>query len=307
MTGSRGSVVCAAAALLSVIVLCQVSHVPEHHRGRFAGRGAEPSPRGCAVPEFSDEELDAVELLTSKVRRARRLTAAQVAAGAQYLGTIKVVFHVIYYTQGGQDIGKLTAQQVQNQIDWLSDAYENLDFELHSVTYTNNQSWYFMTPGSSAETACKTALVVDSSRYLNIYSVDGVSNGLLGWATFPWDQAAQPNLDGVVIAQSTIPGNPPPYGEGDTAVHEVGHWCGLYHTFQGRCSPRNDLVADTPAEQTATSGCPVGKDTCRQAGLDPIENYMDYSYDNCMYRFSDGQYTRMSEQLQLYRPNALNP
>lgn len=299
------SVVLAGGALLSVLALCGLPSPAEQAPSRRAGRGAEPLPRGCAVRELTDAEVDAVELLTSKLRRARRLNAEQIAIGAEYLGTIKVAFHVIYYTQGSQEIGKLTLQQVQNQIDWLSAAYDNLDFELHDVTYTNNSSWYFMTPGSAAESACKNALSVDSSRYLNIYSVDG--GGLLGWATFPWDQAANPKLDGVVIAQSSIPGNPPPYGEGDTAVHEVGHWCGLYHTFQGRCSPRGDLVADTPAERTATSGCPTGKDTCRQPGLDPIENYMDYSYDSCMFRFSEGQYTRMSEQLQLYRPNAIYP
>jgi hypothetical protein len=66
-------------------------------------------------------------------------------------------------------------------------------------------------------------------------------------------------------------------------------------TFYGGCSAKGDFVADTPPERTPTSGCPAGKDTCAAPGLDPIHNYMDYSYDSCYTEFTAGQTQRMRD------------
>ena len=171
---------------------------------------------------------------------------------------------------------------------------------------TNSRKWWRMTPGSNAEAQAKNALAINPGGALNIYLCSPGQN-LLGWAVFPWTSQAGTNQDGVVIHYASLPGGTlSPYNLGGTASHEVGHYLGLYHTFQGgcdtgSCSSTGDLVCDTPAQSTATSGCPSGKDTCPATGLDPIHNYMDYSTDICYTNFSSGQDTRMNAAVNTYR------
>jgi hypothetical protein len=215
-------------------------------------------------------------------------------------GVIDVYVHVIHDGANGQ----LDAADIQAQLDVLASSFASAGWSFNHVStdYTDDAAWFAMTPGSSAESAAKAALRQGDAKALNLYTANP-AGGYLGWATFPWDYTSAPDSDGVVLLHSTLPGgSAAPYNEGDTGTHEVGHWLGLYHTFQGGCRGDGDLVVDTPAERSAAYGCPVGRDTCRSdAGDDPITNFMDYSDDVCMFEFTLEQAARMDAAWATYR------
>ncbi|MFP2906406.1 zinc metalloprotease [Pyxidicoccus sp. 3LFB2] len=197
----------------------------------------------------------------------------------------------------------MTTTQINNQLTVLNNAYASagISFTLAGTTTTNNSTWYTAGPGTSGESAMKNSLRRGTADDLNFY-ISKPGGGLLGWATFPSSYAGSPKMDGVVVLNSSLPGGASTnYNQGDTGTHEVGHWMGLYHTFQGGCSTTGDSVSDTPAEASPASGCPTGRDTCTSAGLDPITNFMDYSYDSCMNTFSAGQRSRMNSMWTTYR------
>jgi len=258
----------------------------------------------CAAPQPTalEQRLQAMQEQSWRSDRlARGQQVGQRAAGSV---TVPVWVHVINRGSGIAN-GDVPQSQIQDQIDVLNAAYAAtpFTFRLDGITRTTNTSWYTMSMGSSAEAAAKAALRVGGAGTLNLYTANP-GGGILGWATFPWSYAGASQNDGVVVLFSSLPGGSAvPYDEGDTGTHEVGHWLGLYHTFQGGCRGNGDEVADTPAERSAAYGCPTGRNSCRrQAGLDPITNFMDYTDDSCMNTFSLDQSDRMDALHLQYRP-----
>jgi hypothetical protein len=217
--------------------------------------------------------------------------------------TIQVAVHVINRGTGILN-GDVPLSMIDSQMAVLNAAYAGTAFRfvVQSVDRTTNLTWYSAGMGSTAERQMKTALRVGTAATLNMYLTNAGNGDMLGWATFPWEYAADRIDDGVVVLNSSLPGgSAAPYNEGDTATHEIGHWLGLYHTFQGGCSTTNDSVSDTPAERSAAYGCPTNRNTCTAAGSDPIKNFMDYTDDYCMTGFSTAQKTRMSSMATKYR------
>lgn len=262
------------------------------------GRG---SHRTCGVRDLTNEEFVAAE--NHRHSRLENLRLTEMIGGY----TINVHFHVITNSRGE---GEVSDDQIADQIDVLNAAYAPGDYKfvLASKDVTANDDWYTMSPGTRAEKDCKESLRIGDQDDLNLYTAN-IGGGLLGWATFPKDYCNEPLMDGVVILYSSLPGGSANhYDEGDTGTHEVGHWMGLYHTFQGGCVEvgGGDGVDDTPAEKTANYECPDDStDSCPLlAGNDPVHNFMDYVYDACMYEFTAGQFARIKEEFTAYRANS---
>ena len=235
---------------------------------------------------------------------------------------VPVVVHVIQNTAGA---GQISNALIQSQIDVLNEDFQaipgtkgapgtnsRIRFYLANVdpngnattgiTRTTNNQWF------NDQGNYWTPLHWDTNRYLNFYT--NGAGGFLGYVSgFPAQGIAGLASDRIVVLWSAFGRNAPigpPYNLGSTATHEVGHYFGLFHTFQGGCCStvscfqNCDLICDTNPEASPHFGC-FARTTC--ASVDPINNYMDYSDDACMNNFTFQQVNRMRCSVQHWRTN----
>ena len=276
-------------------VIVQAQHMVPDITYRLASGGAASGVR-CGTPTPEPQTLQGVRSSLNRWRSSGTLSRE----GGTVI--IPVAFHIVQHDDGTADISDT---RIQAQLDVLNAAYvtSGFQFSLHNIERVSNTAWSTHTYGSVESVQMKQALAIDPASILNFYTCD-LGGNLLGYATFPWDDPEDSPLHGVVVAYETLPGGAAfPYNEGDTATHEVGHYLGLYHTFQNGCSLPGDEVEDTPYQASPSYGCPVGRDSCEgQPGVDPIHNFMDYTYDSCMDEFTPEQIVRAQDLVALYKP-----
>lgn len=280
------------------------------------------------------EQLDRAELKISEARSMNRIAAFPAPGSIR----IPVVFYIVH---DGTTATNVTDAQVVNQLATLNTAFINSGIKFclapssASGTYlpmiTTSDPQTQTTPGivhyqnatlmdhQTSDFASLNAIanpLVTGERYMRVWivnSIDGGLPGILGYAGFP-----SASFNGIVVRNNAFgvrPNNIPDYNQGDVLLHEVGHYLGLYHTFEGGCtSPTGnplldgDRVADTPKVAAANFNCVTGINTCVDApeANDLIQNFMDYGNNLCANSFTNGQYQRMLDTINIYRTQLIS-
>lgn len=145
----------------------------------------------------------------------------------------------------------------------------------------------------------------DSEDYINIW-VGQLADGVIGIGTFPGEEI--PTEDGIFIDPSAFGffcSSSKGYFLGRTLTHEMGHFFNLHHIWGKNGCNIDDLVDDTPMQDTHYKNqCPSHPQvSC--GSEDMFMNYMDYTNDDCMAMFSKGQKMRMLAALDTFPRSSL--
>jgi PKD repeat protein len=248
--------------------------------------------------------------------------------GGNPLRYIPVVFHVIH--EGGTE--NISKAQIEDQVRVLNEdftrtnadtvntrdiflpvaANANINFRLAQIdpdgNCTEGITRTFSSQTTNAGDNVKALEWWDNTKYLNIWVVRTIeSDGqgtTLGFSSLPGFGGG--GNDGIVVRADCVGTignvNQQLGGTGRTLTHEIGHYLGLFHTFQGECSGGffGEGIDDTPPVAAASFGCDTTANTCTNDSPDlpdMIENYMDYANDECMNIFTLGQSDVMNSTL----------
>ncbi|KAL4451815.1 hypothetical protein ABPG75_007477 [Micractinium tetrahymenae] len=314
------------AVLVFTVSACDHDHsLIGSRRRHFHEELAQPKHRACGTshdnplhgPQIAAAERRTYGAVQAALGGKGAVAAALAASAFPNSGvTLPITFHVVrwrgYSSTADMVTPPVTEQQVAAQVDVLNADYSGtgLQFAAPAVRFYDNQRWAGDCWGLLGEIL--DAVVKAPGAAVNILVCDlASSGGILGvMPDMPNGFNELDSSQAVAIDYRSMPGGPyTRYSGGRTLTHELGHFLGLLHTFgEGSCkaSGGNDGIFDTPAQNTSSNGCPIGKDSCPdQPGVDAVNNFMDYSDDSCMQLFSLGQTARMQAVMLQYRPTLL--
>ncbi|MCJ7934582.1 MAG: zinc metalloprotease [Chryseobacterium sp.] len=239
---------------------------------------------------------------------------------------IPVVFNVVYNT----DNENVSDARLQSQIDVLNRDYGATNSDISNTpsefvpvkagdtkirfrlekTVRKQSSTTVWTPDENKMKSASTGIVATSpDNYLNIWIVNKMTNGTLGYAYYPGTIDA--SLDGVVIGAPYIgtgSGTSAPFNLGRTATHEVGHYLNLPHlwgSYDVGC--QTDYSNDTPASPGPNYGVPSYPLNRVCSGVSRSQifmNYMDYVDDRAMIMFTTNQRQRMQAVVSISGPRS---
>jgi len=259
-------------------------------------------PQDTGSPDLFASDLDRA----FRQFRVHKASSTLGDSGSEPPLQVNLVFHVL---SGASLEGNLSESVLTDQVSVLNDAYRSagLHFNIAEVRRYPDSPYFAggCFPTTEQGIRMKSELAVDPARFVNVYTCKLALPYIAGYGTLPDEFPEADPQHGVVIDYGTVTGSAAPLDLGHTLVHELGHYFGLLHTFQGGCVDPGDGISDTPAEASPAYGCDIGRDTCPQAGTDPINNFMDYSEDECTDRFTPVQNARMRALIATYRPSLI--